>query len=64
VSRYIHNNPVRAGIVKEPREYRWSSYNNYTGRVKDKYGLIDKGGILAKYWGASKKNEIASRWLN
>jgi len=46
VSRYIHNNPVRAGIVKEPPEYRWSSYNIYTGRVKDIYGLIDKGRIL------------------
>ncbi len=46
VSRYIHNNPVRAGIVKEPPEYRWSSYSIYTGRVKDICGLIDKGRIL------------------
>ena len=49
VSRYIHNNPVRAGIVKEPREYGWSSYNIYSGRVKDEYGLIDKGGILCSF---------------
>jgi len=29
VSRYIHLNPVRAGMVKLPREYRWSSYPGY-----------------------------------
>jgi hypothetical protein len=25
VVNYIHNNPVKAGIVKSPSEYRWSS---------------------------------------
>lgn len=49
LSRYIHNNPVRAGIVKEPHEYRWSSYNIYTGRVKDIYGLVDRGRILCSF---------------
>lgn len=29
VVRYIHKNPVRAGIVKNPREYRWSSHRAY-----------------------------------
>ncbi len=29
VSRYIHLNPVRAGIVAEPEDYRWSSYADY-----------------------------------
>jgi len=46
VSRYIHNNPVRGGIVKDPSEYQWSSFNIYTGRIKDKYGLVDRGRIL------------------
>lgn len=27
--RYIHQNPVKAGIVKKPSDYRWSSYNCY-----------------------------------
>ncbi|HEX9627197.1 MAG TPA: transposase [Acidiferrobacterales bacterium] len=32
--RYIELNPVRAGIVSHPREYRWSSYRaNAEGRV-------------------------------
>ena len=29
VSRYIHLNPVRAGIVKRPEDYIWSSYPGY-----------------------------------
>ena len=29
VIRYIHNNPVKAGIVRNPRDYKWSSYNDY-----------------------------------
>jgi len=29
LSRYIHLNPVRAGIVREPREARWSSCRYY-----------------------------------
>ncbi len=29
--RYIHMNPVRAGIVRRPEEYRWSSYRDYLG---------------------------------
>lgn len=32
LSRYIHLNPVRAGMVTRPEEYRWSSYNNYIGQ--------------------------------
>ncbi len=28
-SLYIHLNPVRAGLVLDPREYRWSSVNVY-----------------------------------
>ncbi|WP_255451080.1 transposase [Sporomusa sp. KB1] len=26
---YIHQNPIKAGIVKKPEEYRFSSYNDY-----------------------------------
>lgn len=27
--RYIHQNPVKAGLVEKIEEYRWSSYNDY-----------------------------------
>jgi len=29
VSRYIHLNPVKAKLVKQPEAYSWSSYHNY-----------------------------------
>lgn len=29
VLRYIHQNPVKAGIVKEMEDYPWSSYHDY-----------------------------------
>jgi hypothetical protein len=35
LSRYVHLNPVRAGLVKSPSEYRWSSYWYYIGRERE-----------------------------
>ena len=29
LNRYIHLNPVEAGIVLHPKDYQWSSYNAY-----------------------------------
>ncbi|MGR6836949.1 transposase [Syntrophomonas erecta] len=37
VLRYIHQNPVKAGIAKEARFYRWSSYHEYIENA----GIID-----------------------
>ena len=34
---YIHNNPVKAGIVYEPEHYIYSSAADYCGRK----GLLD-----------------------
>lgn len=31
LSRYMHLNPVRAGMVSKPQDYEWSSYRSYTG---------------------------------
>src|SRR4030042_1476443 len=39
LTRYIHLNPVYAGIVPDPGAYRWSSYRGYVGK-KDEF--IDK----------------------
>lgn len=30
--RYIHNNPVQAGIVSKVQDYKWSSLGEYTGK--------------------------------
>ena len=32
--RYVHNNPVKAGICRKAGEYVWSSYNEYVGSEK------------------------------
>jgi len=32
LTRYIHLNPVRAGMVKEPEDYPWSGHGAYLGR--------------------------------
>lgn len=34
LSRYIHLNPVRAGMVDMPEKYSWSSYRYYIGKKK------------------------------
>lgn len=39
VLRYIHQNPVKAGIVKSIDDYRFSSYNEYTG--EDSSNIVD-----------------------
>ncbi|MBU0982989.1 MAG: transposase [candidate division Zixibacteria bacterium] len=31
VMRYIHNNPVRAGLVARPELWEWSSYRDWAG---------------------------------
>ena len=45
VARYIHLNPVAAGIVKKPANYKWSSYRAYTGKEEDEL-ITDKEAIL------------------
>jgi REP element-mobilizing transposase RayT len=34
VCRYVDLNPVRAGLVRHPREWAWSSYRAHSGRVE------------------------------
>jgi putative transposase len=41
--RYIERNPLRAGIVKDPREYSWSSYRVYGYGKRD--GLTDRNDL-------------------
>src|SRR3989339_104227 len=39
--KYIELNPVRARIVSRPDEYRWHSYNVYSGMGEDKLIAFD-----------------------
>jgi hypothetical protein len=68
MAAYIDLNPVRAGMVKDPGEYRWSSYGEAmgaTGRVKGdsltRSGAKAKGGLVRammahKGWEANAKH--------
>ncbi len=41
--RYLHLNPVRAGLVKRPGDWQWSGHGEYLGRTLR--GLIDPGPV-------------------
>lgn len=57
LSRYIHLNPVRAGMVKRPEAYRWSSYPSYLSsgscpewlRREDILGQMDKSPVKRRH---------------
>ncbi|MGC9048810.1 MAG: transposase [Patescibacteria group bacterium] len=49
LSRYIHLNSVRAGLVSRPEDYPWSSYPIYFYNRND--SLVDKMEILNKISG-------------
>ncbi len=48
LSVYIHLNPVRAGIVKYPEAYLWSSFRCYSGKSKTPHFLYISD-ILEKF---------------
>lgn len=51
--KYIHLNPVRAGLVKLPGEYRWGSFSEYLYKAN----LVNTDFVLG-YFGRNKKNFI------
>lgn len=54
LSRYIHLNPVRAGLSRRPEEYAWSSYRNYIGQ-QTAPGWLRRSEILAHFDGNEKR---------
>ncbi len=54
LSRYIHLNPVRAGIVKVPSEYRWSSYRYFIGEERKPHWLTMEV-VLEDFGGEGRK---------
>ncbi|MGA2151441.1 MAG: transposase, partial [Geobacteraceae bacterium] len=54
LSRYIHLNPVRCGIVEKPEAHPWSSYNDYIGaRPAPGWLRMD---MLSAHFGDCKKH--------
>jgi putative transposase len=56
--RYIHLNPVRAGIVKGPEAYPWSGHRAYLGREEIPWLTTDW--VLGQF---SKKASLARKGL-
>ena len=54
LSRYIHLNPVRAGMVARPEEYQWSSFRSYTGQSKA-HDWLKTDFILGYFGGNTQK---------
>ena len=46
ISAYIDLNPVRAGMVKDPSDYRWSSYGEAIGGGSKGHGLTARAGLV------------------
>ena len=46
--RYLHLNPVRAGLIGDPSRYRWSSHRDYLRGKSDSGLAVDRGLAL---WG-------------
>jgi REP element-mobilizing transposase RayT len=58
LSRYIHLNPVRAGIVQRPEDYNFSSYRSYI--VSEEETIVSREVI----WGmiSKKRNKAPARY--
>ena len=62
MAAYIDLNPVRAGLVSDPAEYRWSSYGEAVGGGAKGNGKRSREGLV-RAWMAHKGWEAdASRW--
>lgn len=48
VLRYIHQNPLKAGIVQDIKQYKWSSYHEYLSKGKS---IVETGFAFAYFKG-------------
>ena len=53
LARYIHNNPIRAGLAKTPADYLWSSHRAYVGRESISWLTTDW--VLSQFGKREKK---------
>ncbi|MGI6549579.1 MAG: REP-associated tyrosine transposase [Syntrophomonadales bacterium] len=60
VIRYIHNNPVKAGMVSHPEDYRWSSIKAYYSGHKRPARLTNTSFILGIF--APERTEAVHRF--
>jgi len=63
MAAYIDLNPVRAGMVKDPADYRWSSYGEAVGGGKKGNGKKAREGLVRAYFCDQGVGFEAERWL-
>lgn len=56
LARYIHQNPVKAGMVEKAADYKWSSYNCYLNDNSCFTKIVDTDTILGLF---SEDNDVA-----
>lgn len=61
MAAYIDLNPVRAGMVADPADYRWSSYGEAIGGGKKGYGKKSREGIV-RAWFSQEGVGFESEW--
>jgi putative transposase len=54
--RYVARNPVGAGLVVRPEDWRWSSYGTTIGR-SEMYGFVDAREVLGEF-GTNRSAQI------
>jgi putative transposase len=50
--RYLHRNPVKRGLVKEPRDWQWSSFRHY---ALQEIGIVE---IESEWTARNREKEI------
>ncbi len=62
IAAYIDLNPVRAGMVSDPAEYRWSSYGEAIGGGKKGNGKNAREGLVRAMMSAKGVGFEAEKW--
>jgi REP element-mobilizing transposase RayT len=62
MAAYIDLNPVRAGMVKDPAEYRWSSYGEAVGGGAKGNGKKAREGLVRAIMGHKGAGFDAEKW--
>ena len=62
MAAYIDLNPVRAGMVKDPADYRWSSYGEAIGGGKKGNGKKAREGLVRAYFCDQGVGFDAGKW--
>jgi REP element-mobilizing transposase RayT len=63
MAAYIDLNPVRAGMVQDPADYRWSSYGEAVGGGKKGNGKKAREGLVRAYFCDQGVGFDSEKWL-